>query len=29
MLDVITEFEKKGPESEIVDLMERFGFSEP
>jgi hypothetical protein len=29
VLDVITELEKKGSESEIVDLMERFGFSEP
>jgi hypothetical protein len=29
MLDVISEFEKKGSDSEIVDLMERFGFQEP
>ena len=29
MLDVISELERKGPDAEIVDLMERFSFSEP
>jgi hypothetical protein len=29
MLDVVTELEKKDSETEIVDLMERFGFQEP
>jgi hypothetical protein len=28
MIDVIAELEEKGSESEIIDLMERFGFSE-
>jgi hypothetical protein len=29
MLDAIAELGKKGSDSEIVDLMERFGYREP
>ena len=29
MIDVIAELGKRGSEQEIVDLMQRFGFSEP
>jgi hypothetical protein len=29
MLDAITELERKNSDTEIVDLMERFGFQEP
>ena len=29
MVDVIAEFEKNDSESEIIDLMQRFGFRKP